>query len=98
MFLAVRTGPSSIAVYSHLLPHTFNFSDITWLRMPMILVGVAGVFMWNYYKKGSGGGRGGKPNPFDGVGGMGGAAGLAGLSGMGGLSKSDMDSLKKVRV
>ena len=104
--IAIREGDDKIMVYGHTLPHFNHFNDITWLRFPLMIVGIFIVFAYNYWYNGKKKARG-RGNPFE-MGGMGGGLG-GGLGGgmggslgggmgggMGGLSRSDMDSLKKL--
>ena len=93
LMVGVMGSDGKIVVYEHLLPHRFNYSDITWMRVPLVLTGIGLVFFWNWWKKngnGGGGGRGrGRGNPFEGKEGGGGGGGH-------GLGESDMASLAKL--
>lgn len=97
MLVAVREADDKIVVYSHLLPYEYpSFQDITWLRVPLIFCGIGIVLFYNYYNKGTRGGRRGmmgKSDPFAQIGGMGGGDMMSGFEG---LSSSDMSSLRKL--
>jgi hypothetical protein len=105
LLFGLMVADDKIVVYEHLLPHHYHYSDISWLRVPLVLVGIGLVFFYNYWNKGGKKSRRGG-NPFAEMEGMGGFGGLGGRGGgggddfggggLGGLSASDMASLKKL--
>lgn len=50
---------SHVSVFESLLPYSVPTNDITWLRMPLLFVGLVVVFGWQFMRSRKGGGGGG---------------------------------------
>ena len=51
VLFAVKESDERITIFSHLLPYAPPNSDVTWMRVPLIFVGIFIVFGYNYVKK-----------------------------------------------